>query len=77
MNLIHSYFSKIFLIFLGTPYLKEHLWVAASVYFNREASQGITYFLGKYYFREYLNVEIPHSKLFQGEYYILEGELIY
>ena len=36
--------------------------------FNREPSQWSTYFLGKYYFRMYLNVKIPHPKLFQGEY---------
>ena len=44
--------------------------MAASVHFNREASQGSMYIysLGKYCYREYLNVKIPHSKLFQGEY---------
>ena len=63
-ELFHRYFSKIL------PYLKEHVLVAASVYFHREASQGstYTYFLVKYYSREYLNVEIPYLKLFQGEY---------
>ena len=30
--------SSCFLLFRNT-YLKEHLWVAASIYFNREASQ--------------------------------------
>ena len=42
------------------------------LYFNREASQGSTYFLGKYYSREHLNVKIPNAKLYQ-EYLILEG----
>ena len=28
--------------------LAWHLWVAASVYFNKKASQGYAYFLGKY-----------------------------
>ena len=42
--------------------------MAASVYFNRGASHQSMYFLGKYYSREYFNVKIPHSKLFQGEY---------
>ena len=42
--------------------------MAAFVYFNREASQGSTNFVGKYCSQKYLNVKIPHSKLFQGEY---------
>ena len=39
-------------------YLKEHLWMVASVYFNREVSQGGTYSLGKYCSRECLSVKI-------------------
>ena len=42
--------------------------MAASVYINRKASQGRTYFLRKYYSWKYLNVKIPHSNIFQGEY---------
>ena len=42
--------------------------MAASVHFNRHVLQGKTYFLGKYYSREDLNVEIPLVKPFQGEY---------
>ena len=44
--------------------------MAASVYFNREASQGSTYvyFIGKHCYQEYLNVKKEHSKLFQGKY---------
>ena len=47
--------------------------MAVSVYFNIEVSKGSTYFLGKYYSREYLMVKIPHSNLFQGEYIFPEG----
>ena len=47
--------------------------MADSVYLNREASQGSRCFLGKYYSRQYLNVEILHSKLFQEEYLFPEG----
>ena len=47
--------------------------MAVSVYFNIEVSKGSTYFLGKYYSREYLKVKIPHSNLFQGEYLFPEG----
>ena len=62
-------FFKDFVYFLGTSiYLKEHLWVAASVHFNREASQRSTYLLEKNYSWEYLNVKIVHPKLFRGEY---------
>ena len=43
------------------------------VYFNIEVSQGSTYFLGKYYSREYLEVKIPHSNLFQVESLFPEG----
>ena len=42
--------------------------MATSVYFNKKVLQGSTCFLGKYYSREYLNVKIPHFRLFQGEY---------
>ena len=50
--------------------LRKDLWMAASVYFNREASQESidVYFLGKHCYQEYINVEILHPKLFQGEY---------
>ena len=47
--------------------------MAASAYFNREVSQGRRYFLRKCYSWEYLNVKIPHSKLFQGECLFPEG----
>ena len=47
--------------------------MAVLVYFNIEVSQRSTYFLGKYYPREYLKVKIPHFNLFQGEYLFLEG----
>ena len=47
--------------------------MTVSVYFNIEVSKGSTYFLGKYYSREYLKVKIPHSNLFEGEYLFLEG----
>ena len=62
MNFSTGIFQGFCLLFRNT-YLKEQLCVAASVYFNREASQGTTYFLRKYYSREYLKVKIPHSKL--------------
>ena len=79
INMTMNFFKEIFrgfcLLFRNT-YLKQHLWVAASVYFKREVSQRSTYFLGKYYSRKYLNVKIPHSKLFQGSSYFLEGVLI-
>ena len=42
--------------------------VTASVSFNRETIRGSIYFPGKYYTREYLNMKIPHSKLFQEEF---------
>ena len=57
-------------------YLKEHFRVAASICFNREVSQGSAYFLITYYSLEYLNVKMPHSKLFQGEY-LFPGESNY
>ena len=57
-----------FWILLRNTYAKVYLWVAASVYFNREASQESIYFLGKYYSWRYLNVKIPHSKLSQEDY---------
>ena len=66
-------FFKDFAYFFRSTYLKEYLWVAASVHFSREISQGSIYFLGKYYSREYLNVKIPQVKLFQGEYLFLGG----
>ena len=48
--------------------------MAASVYFNREASQRSIHFLEKYYSREYLNVKITHSKQFQGGMCVGERE---
>ena len=45
-ELLHRYFQGFYLLFRNN-YLKDHLWVAAYVCFNREASQGSTYFLGK------------------------------
>ena len=42
-------------------------------YFNREASLRCTNFVGKHYSRKYLNVKIPHSKLFRGEYLLPGG----
>ena len=65
----HKYFAY----FLGAPTYITTFSVAASVYFNREASQWSTYFLGKYYSRKYLNVKTPHSKLSQGEYLLPGG----
>ena len=68
-----SFFTCVFqgfcLLFSNT-YLKKHLWMASSVYLNREASQGCidVYFLGKHCYQEHLNMKILHSKLFQGEY---------
>ena len=67
---MERYFSRILLTFYES-YLKEHLSVAVFIYYNREASQWSTYFLGKYYYRKYLNVKIPLSKLFQGGYFLL------
>lgn len=69
-ELFHWYFS--YLLFRNT-YLRGHLWVAARVYFNKEVSQRSAYFPEKYYSRKYLKVKIPNSKLYQGEYLILEG----
>ena len=74
MNFFTGIFPGFCLLFRNT-YLKEHVWVAASVYFNNMASIGSTHFLEKYYFREYLNVIVPHY--FQGSTYFLEGVLIY
>ena len=48
--------------------------MAASVYFNREASQRSIHFLEKYYSREYLNGKITHSKQFQGGMCVAERE---
>ena len=42
--------------------------MTTSVCFSRETSEGSTHFLGKYYSREYINVKISNSKLFQEEY---------
>ena len=44
--------------------------MAASDYFNREASQESKYSLGKCY---NLNMKIPHTELFLGEYLFLGG----
>ena len=72
MNFFTGNFQGFYLLFRNT-YLKEPIWVAASVYFNREASQGSTYFLGKYYSRRYVNVKIPDSNFYQGEHLFREG----
>ena len=72
MNFSQVFFQGFWLLFRNT-YLKDHLSVAASIYFNRQASQWSTYFRGKYYSRNYLNVKIPHSKLFQREYLLHGG----
>ena len=66
MNFFRVTFQGFCLLFRNT-YLKE-LKVATSGYFNKEISQGSTYFLGRCYSQEYLNVKIPRLKLFQGEY---------
>ena len=66
-ELFHRYFFQGFCLLFRNTYLKNHFSVAGLVYFNREASYWSAYFLGKYYSRKYLNVKIPHSKLFQGE----------
>ena len=47
--------------------------MAASDYFNREVSQESKYFLGKYY---NLNMKIPHTELFLGEYLFLGGSTL-
>ena len=65
-------FFKDFTYFLGTL-IQRNTLKGASVYFNRNALQGSTYFLGKYCSRKYLNLKIPHSKLFQGEYLFPRG----
>ena len=49
--------------------------VTASVSFNKETIRESIYFPGKYYTREYLNVKIPHSKLFQGEFLFPGGSI--
>ena len=46
MNFFMGIFQGFYLLFRNT-YLKEHLSVAASVSFNREASHGSKYILGK------------------------------
>ena len=76
MNFLTGIFQGFCLLFRST-YLKEHLWVTASVYLNRKAAQGSPYFLGEYYSRDYFNVKMPHSKHFKGRTYFLEGVLIY
>ena len=60
-------------IFHGFCLLFRNTYLAVFVHFSREASQGSNYFLGKYCPREYLNVKILHSKLFQGECLFLGG----
>ena len=73
MNFLTGIFQGFYLLFKNT-YLKKHFSVATSVYFNKEASQWNTYFLGKYYSQEVFNAKIPHFKLFlQGEYLFPEG----
>ena len=57
MNFFTIIFDESCLHFRNT-YLKKHLWVIVSVYFNKEALQGSTYFLGKQYSRKYLNAKI-------------------
>ena len=69
-ELFHMCFSMILLTF------EEHLFRETSLNgcfrllqyrgFTREINMYIS--LGKHCYQEYLNVEIPHSKLFQGEY---------
>ena len=44
MNFFTGIFQRFYLLF-GNTYLKVH---AVSVYFNRDASQGSTYFRGKF-----------------------------
>ena len=68
-----NFFTGIFVVFcllFRSTHLKEHLCVVASVFFNREASQGSAYFLEKYYSWSYLNMKIPDSKL-GGSTYLL------
>ena len=52
-ELFHRCFSTFFLLFRNT-YIKEYFWVAASIYFNRQASQKCenTWFMGSDYFLE-------------------------
>ena len=42
--------------------------MAASVDFNRDASQGSKHYQEKYYSQEYLYVKITYPKLFRGVY---------
>ena len=64
----HEYeLSKKYFLDLLT-FKKKHFSVATSVYLNKEAWQGSTFFLGQYYLQEYLNLEMPHSKEFHREY---------
>ena len=73
MNFFTGIFHRFCLLFRNI-YLKEQFWMAASVYFNREASQRSIHFLEKYYSREYLNVKITHSKQFRGGMCVGERE---
>ena len=43
MNFSTNIFQGFYFLFRNT-YLKEHFWVAASAYFNRETSQESAYF---------------------------------
>ena len=47
--------------------------MASSDYFNREASQESKYSLGTYYI---LNMKVPHTELFLGEYLFLGGSTL-
>ena len=69
MNMIFcTVIFQVFCFLFRNTSLKQHIWVAASVYVNRDVLQGSTCFLEKCCSRDYLNVKPPQSKLFQGEY---------
>ena len=70
MNIFTNICQEFCLLFRNI-YLKGHLLVAPSVCFYREE-----YFKGNYYSQEYLNLKIPHCKLFQGKYLFTGGVVI-
>ena len=59
MNFFTGIFKGFCLLFRSTD-SKEHLfeWQLPFIFI------GSNYFLGKFYSRDYLNVKLPHSKLF-------------
>ena len=72
MNFFTCTFQGVCLPFRKT-YLKEHLeWLLLFISIEK-LHKAVQFSCKKYYSREYLSVEITHSKLFQGGYLFRGG----